>query len=335
MIDLEGLLAPISADAPSGPDLSYDPDFLALEQAAQGKPEQQFGEKVIPAEEADWAGVQVKAEALLARSKDLRVAILLARALTRLHHVEGLSAGLELTKEMLSRYWDTMHPELDHDDSDDPTMRLNALGPLTDGETFLRDVRNAYLVASPQHGRVSIRDVLVAAGKLPPSGGAALKETEIAGIVRAVSSENPKPLQAAMHAAQMVGALESLLSDKGVLTQAPDLKPLNELLRAVTPLCQAALGADEGQADGAGADPSAPQARAHIPGQIQSRDDAIRILDNVCRFIEQSEPSNPAPLLIRRAQRLMGRNFIDIIEELAPESLGQIQKLGGVEPKGT
>jgi type VI secretion system protein ImpA len=52
-IDTEALLAPVSDDAPSGPDLTYDPDFLALEQAAQDKTEQQFGDTVIPAEEPD------------------------------------------------------------------------------------------------------------------------------------------------------------------------------------------------------------------------------------------------------------------------------------------
>ena len=96
MIDFstESLLAPVSDDAPSGPDLTYDPDFLALEQAAVGKNEQQFGDTIIPAEEPEWRDVKERAEALLARTKDVRVAVLLARALTRMHNLEGLAAGL-------------------------------------------------------------------------------------------------------------------------------------------------------------------------------------------------------------------------------------------------
>src|SRR6202158_4360187 len=133
--DLEELLVAVSAEAPAGPDLSYDPQFLELEQAAQGKVEQQFGETVIPAEEPDWQDVRQRAEALLVRSKDLRVAVLLARAMVRLHGVEGVAAGLGLIKEMLSRYWDTLYPQLDHEDGDDPTMRLNAIGPLADPDT--------------------------------------------------------------------------------------------------------------------------------------------------------------------------------------------------------
>ena len=68
-------------------------------------------------------------------------------------------------------------------------------------------------------------------------------------------------------------------------------------------------------------------------GAITSREDAIRALDRVCEWIERNEPSNPAPLLIRRAQRLMTKNFIEIIRDLAPEGVNQIEKLAGTQTK--
>ncbi|HEY0336935.1 MAG TPA: type VI secretion system protein TssA [Burkholderiales bacterium] len=325
---LDALLAPISDEAPAGPDLSYDAEFLELEHAAKGKPEQQFGDTLIAAEEPDWQDVRRRAQALLARSKDLRVALLLTRALVHLENAEGLAAGLGLVNQMLSRYWDTLHPGLDQDDSNDPTMRLNALAPLADGTTMLRDIRNAWLVSSTQHGRVAFRDVLVAAGKLPPGTGAEPNQAQIEGTLRAIAAENPDPLQAALASADLVQSLEALLSEKGVITQAPDLRPLSDLLHAVVPVCKSVLAPDAHSAQAAY---GPGEMRAHAPGALTSRDDVIRALENVCRFIEQSEPSNPAPLLIRRAQRLIGRKFVDIIEDLAPESLAQIQKLAGLE----
>ena len=128
MFDVEALLAPVSDDKPVGPDLEYDPDFIALETAARGKPEQQYGATVIPAEEPDWDDVYNRAEALLGRTKDLRVAVLLARAATRRHNSEGLAAGLRLVREMLTRYWDSVHPYLDHDDHDRSIVRGFAHG---------------------------------------------------------------------------------------------------------------------------------------------------------------------------------------------------------------
>jgi type VI secretion system protein ImpA len=330
--DLQRLLAPVSDDAPSGPDLSYDPDFLALEQAAQGKPEQQFGETVIPAEEPDWQEVKRRCQTLLTRSKDLRAAVLYARALTNTDQSEGLAAGLELIRDILARYWDSLHPELEGDPENDPTMRLNALGPLADPTTFLREIRNAQIASSQQHGRVAFRDILVAVGKVPPSNGVALSETEIAGVLSGVAGENPEPLQAAVNAARLTSEIEALLGEKGVISQAPDLRVLHDVLRAAVPFCEAALGT-QAVADGASAAAPAQNAGAPISSAILTREDAVRALENVCKFMEQAEPSNPAPLLIRRAQRLIGRNFMQIIEELAPESLDQIHKLGGLEKK--
>jgi len=66
-------------------------------------------------------------------------------------------------------------------------------------------------------------------------------------------------------------------------------------------------------------------------GDIRSREDAVRMLQRVVEFIERTEPANPAPLFIRRAQRLMVKSFVEIIQELVPESLSQIQKMAGLE----
>ena len=95
-----------------------------MEQAAQSKPEQQFGDTVIAGEEADWRTVSQLSESVLTRSKDLRAAVLLARAQTRLQQIEGLSQGLALIHQLVSRYWDTLHPDLDREDNDDPVMFL-------------------------------------------------------------------------------------------------------------------------------------------------------------------------------------------------------------------
>lgn len=45
--------------------------------------------------------------------------------------------------------------------------------------------------------------------------------------------------------------------------------------------------------------------------------------------IERNEPSHPAPLLIQRAQRLMTKSFVEIIRDLAPDGMGQVQMLAG------
>src|SRR5579864_6885158 len=97
MIDVDELLKPISEGNPCGEDLSYDPKFMALDALIAGKPETQFS----PAEEADWKAVRDACLELLARSKNLRVAVTLCLALLKLDGVSGLRDGLALLKGLL------------------------------------------------------------------------------------------------------------------------------------------------------------------------------------------------------------------------------------------
>ncbi len=63
--------------------------------------------------------------------------------------------------------------------------------------------------------------------------------------------------------------------------------------------------------------------------EISSRDDVQVLLEKACQYLERAEPSHPAPMLIRRAQRLLDLNFFQIIEELVPEGLQKIESLAG------
>src|SRR5947207_2381665 len=125
-IDVDALLGPTSADPPCGPDLEYDRDFVELERMAQGKPERQLGEVVTPAEPPEWKQVGQQARALMGRTKDLRVAAHLTKALLRTAGLAGFADGMHLVRGLIERYWDGVHPRLDPDDND-PTMRVNAL----------------------------------------------------------------------------------------------------------------------------------------------------------------------------------------------------------------
>jgi type VI secretion system protein ImpA len=140
---LETFANPISGEEPSGPDLAYDPDFIEFEGLSITKAEQQFGDTIMPGEEPNWGVVAEKAEALLHRSKDFRLAVALTRALTHQSGVQGFVQGAQLLVTLTENYWDTLHPALDADDDNDPTMRVNALAPLFDYDMVLKDLPQA------------------------------------------------------------------------------------------------------------------------------------------------------------------------------------------------
>ena len=54
IIDIGKLLQEVSPEAPSGPNLEYDPAYAELDRLSQGKPERQMGDNVIAAEATNW-----------------------------------------------------------------------------------------------------------------------------------------------------------------------------------------------------------------------------------------------------------------------------------------
>jgi type VI secretion system protein ImpA len=337
LIDVDTLLSPLGDEsAPCGPDLEYDSAFLALEDAARSKAEQQFGDTIIPAEEPDWRKVETLSTELMARTKDLRVAMHFVRASTRLQGLAAAADGLRLIHGMLSQFWDHVHPMLDLEDHNDPTMRLNALAPLVDGQSFLYDLRKAPL----GNGRSGLtgRDIELASGKAQPHDSE--KVTPLPGVVQALKDSEA---QQAGLVASLSGMVETVVAIDAVIAQrasasGPEFRPLRLLTQIISDVArQAATDAatESAATAGVGGDLSAAGA-AHMaaisqPGVLRTRDDAIQALEKVCEWLEAHEPSNPAPLLIRRAQRLMSKNFIDIIRDLVPDSVDQIGKLAGVQ----
>jgi type VI secretion system protein ImpA len=329
---LESIANPVSAEEPSGPDLAYDPDFIELETLATPKPEQQFGDTIMPGEEPNWADVAEKAEAVLLRSKDFRVASTLLRALTHRNGLLGFAQGMEVLVSLTENFWPSLHPQLDADDNNDPTMRVNALAPLTDHDMIIRDLHQAKLGVASGTGPIKVEDIEAHFSKTFSSNVAPTYSIDqVQAGLAALLESDPKSIEAAEKCNDLVKRLQSAI-DGHVGNQASvDFA----LLQAITyPLKQAAQST-KGAAIEVGEDGSEAEGGANFagkssaPGGLKSRDDAVKILSQVIAFLEKTEPGNPAPLLIKRAQRLIGMNFIDIINDLAPEALNSVENIAG------
>ena len=146
--NIDSLLQPISPDAPCGPDLEYDPAFLELDRISEGKPEQQMGDTIVAAQEPDWKDVSDRTQALLTKTKDLRVAIRLTRALLNIDGFAGLADGLTVMRGIVENYWDGFYPKLDPDDDNDPTFRVNILMGLCDLTMFIDRIRTTPVVSA-------------------------------------------------------------------------------------------------------------------------------------------------------------------------------------------
>ena len=335
-IDLEKLLEPLPVDPPCGPNLEYDAQFLALERASQGKPQQQMGESIRPAEPPDFEVVVAEATLLLLRSKDLRVAVQLVRALTHLHGYHGFGQGISLLHGLLERFFGHVHPALDPEDDNDPTMRITAIAALC-APDFLSLLRSRPLVVSRNFGPVSLRDFAVAMGNAAPAPDAAKRD--LAGIEAAFQDSELSAHEAI--ASDLNAAIAALTGieavfDRETAGHGPELGALSDILRqaqhAVVSRLERRIGVAEPEAAAPPEEPSAAGARpapAGSVGSIRSRADVVRALDQICGYYAEFEPSSPIPLLLQRGKRLVSKSFLEIIRDMAPDGVSQVESIVG------
>ncbi|MGU7775901.1 type VI secretion system protein TssA [Burkholderia sp. MR1-5-21] len=342
-LDTGALLADLSPDQPGGVDVEYDPAFLELEQAVRGKPEVQYGDTVVAATEADWKAAESLALGLLEKSHDLRVAAHLCRARLNRDGFVGFADGLALLDGLLERCWNHLYPELDPDDDNDPTARVNALDMLVEPSGVLMDVRDAPLAASRSLGVVRLRDVEYASGEVPAPAGVDAPTIVSLDAIVTDALDDARAVHAALQAAlQSATRIETVLTERVGAARSIDLMPLSRLLKqaagflgervgAVEPPPDADASADVAVAGLADAETVAPaKVIVMATGEIASRQDVIRAIDRICAYYEKHEPSSPVPLLLERARRLVDKTFIEILAELAPDGLGQARQAGGI-----
>ncbi len=332
-IDTEKLLREISLQAPCGQNLEYDAAYTELARAAVAKPEQQYGETVIPAVEPDWQDVQRRALEVFTRTKDLRVALHLTAAAAHTAGLEGLRDGLAVTHGLLKDYWDQVHPQLDPADNNDPALRLNALAGLND-PVMLRGVREAFLLTLPGLGRLDVRTLLMAHGLLPMAGGTPLPPVR-AEIDAALAAAEPVLRQqlyaASRDALQYVREIGALLAEKVGAERVPELGGVRGLLQQIETVLAVPLAGEAVAASVAGVHQTL--ARQISTSSIRNRQDVIINLDMICAYYDEWEPSSPVPLLLRRAKQLVSKSFVDIVRDLTPDAMARIELIGGLGAK--
>lgn len=344
-MDLDALLQSHGDDAPSGEDLEYDPVFTELEIAATHGEERQAGDEILPPEDPDYKEVATKAMEILERSHDLRAAIFLAEANLRLKGFPGFAEATGYLARCLDEYWDTCHPELDADDDNDPTMRVNAVRTLVDDARILRGVRRAPLTQSRMFGAFSLRDIAVSDGEMTPP--ADMDNVPDSGQVAAAFQDTDEDVLREI-ATAVAQALEDVTKisakfDEETPGQGPDLDPLLKFLKQANAKLSTALGdpvdaADAAEASADAGNAAAPQAGGgggnagpSGGGAINSPTDVQNALDRIIGYYEREEPSSPLPILLKRAKTLVGADFLTIVRNMAPDGVDQVNLLGGLE----
>lgn len=338
--NLDAWLEPLDGEA-CGDDLEYDPSFLELDQAAAGKPETQFA----PAEPPQWPQVRELSEGLLGRTRDLRVGMLWGRAVVNLDGLEALAPTLRLLNGWLDRFWDEVHPRNDPDDGD-TFARLSVMGGLDKLDGLLGDVRQCLVLPDRRLGGLRMREIEIALDRLPRRDD---ESPRTLGQIKGLLSELPDVAGRLRsgHAAAVdaLKLLQRTMNDRFGIEMSVDVRALRGMLDALQQVLPDEESAEDAD-DGGGVEPSAadgddiggaasgPRRRGGGGGvhSIESRQDAIKALQMICAYLEKSEPTNPAQLLLRRAEKLIDKSFLQLVRDLAPDALSDVARMMGVDP---
>lgn len=332
-MELERFVGEVSASAPCGADLDEAGELFQLDMLAKW---------ADPEAEPDWRELQQAAVGALEKTRDLRVGVYLAAALLHTEGVVSFCKSLGLLRRWLETWWDELYPLLDEGDA---AERCSALVNLTEYYKVLKPLRTAVLVEDRAVGRFSLFDHEVAEGKVEwpaDQEGEPPTPALISAAFTAVEREGLETLAGAVRGARDdLAAIESQFRDKAPPDDVPDLARLDHMLGDMEKLLgnQLAQRQDAPAPDGTPADAAGegtgpgniPAAAAAVStdGQIRSREDAVRALERVMAYFQSHEPSSPVPLLLQRAKRLVHMDFMDILQDMAPEALQQVQTISG------
>ena len=344
-LDVDALLAPISAEQPAGEWLRFDAVYDEIQKRRQeDDPSLPLGVWQRELKRADWRGVeQLCVDALTTRTKDLQIAGWLTEAWVHLHGFTGLAAGVRLVAGLCRNFWNDVYPALEDDNVDyriAPVAWLTRLTtplfsiPLTfpAGEEPMpygwKDWSNALRLA-----KIAVKDPQ-AATKAANAGAITQQKFLVA------MSLTPGPWYVTLNEELTSGLaaldeLDAVLVEKAGADQAPSLTPLRELLQSIQLLVTRVIREriDKGElaapapapveveqpmteTEDAASAAATPAPAPYAGGRIASRADAYRALGEASEYLLRTEPHSPVPYLVRRAVSWGNMSLAELLDEL-------------------
>jgi len=339
----EWLTDQISEDLPCGPNLEQQDDDQFLDyyfEAESRMPERYFTPGMVQDESTgrrtpdrlfDPASVNIKAEqkqieALLKRSRDVRLLSVLARFELLAGRITGLADALEGIVAVLRMWPDEAHPDLATAAPD----RRDALRALCEPVTVIAPLTHLSLTGSVD---VTFRAYQVASDQVTRRYDE--PETDTQSFMRMLSDEGTKrqvertqiDLTRAATALSTITALakahpeKPITADFGeVLARITDIQTLIHSARPELAV-QTPAAREEAAAPSPSETPSSGIAVLDTPTATLLRDlpSALATLGATETFLLTHEPSSAALLLVAQARQLVGKPLVEALEALLPE----------------
>jgi type VI secretion system protein ImpA len=357
-IDLEKLSSPVSAERPAGEYLRYEGTYDRIREARR-EDDATLSQGIYKTElkRADWRAVaNICAEALATRTKDLQLGAWLMEAWLRLYGFAGCRDGLLLLRELVERFWDDLHPQLNEGDPEDRVHTFVWINEKLSTQLKLIPL------TSPQTGDLpaySFADWESACrlDQLAERNPKELQAAEARGqvtLVRFQASATMTPTPFFMELAdELSGAAEACLALDELLDEkfgkhSPGLGRFKETLGAIQHLVadilharpeETYLPAPEGQEAALAAQEPEPGRDIWSANPIRSRAEAYWRLTEAAEYLLRTEPHSPTPYLVKRAVEWGSMSLFDVFRQIIRnegemQEINRLLRLSGREEGG-
>jgi type VI secretion system protein ImpA len=337
-LDFSALAQPVSEAEPCGPDLDAagDADYLNFLAGADGLLPASYFE--FDAAAVDFPTQFEAAGKLLATTRDVRLLVALAKLKVLNRDLGGFAAAIDAIAALLAERWEDVHPR---PAGGDATARMLLLQSLDDLPAVILPLQYAPLAETERRGPITYRSAMIAGGEAKPRTGE--QAFDLPGLERELSEVDLGRLkQSRDHLVKLRDAVQRIYAvsvERAGYEQAQALDRLPQLLGKMLPFLndaivkrdpEAAIDVTVGEAAGPGGQAAATPAPR---GRVKSFADASAALAAVGAYFGDNEPSSPALLLVRQAEQLVGKSFVEVMRILVPGQAEQAKvQIGGEQP---
>lgn len=323
----DDLMKPISPDAPCGDDLLETDDEAFVDyyfNVEDRLPTAYFNilrGTLFDSKTVDHKAETAQIDALLKRSRDLRLLVLEAKFQILAGRFKGFVDAVMAVAGLLETYPEDVHPRGDSD-------RRNALEELNAQATVVTPLDYAPLLTDRRYGDVTYRPYATGTGKMPVREGE--EPGDSGGITAALgNSENAAAVETL--AGQLSGMLEALtritaVCRSGAKPFSPTLTRLTEKLGDLLAMVMQARGdltpaaAAPAEADAEAAPAGQITFTAPAPGEVADQRAAFRILGAVERYFAAHEPASLALVLVTQSRLLIGRPLVEALDVMVEDT---------------
>lgn len=332
----------VSAESPCGPDPELDPqvqNFLSVSEGQLPSSYRDFDKKNF-----DAKPTLQKLGGLLENSRDIRFVVLAAKYYILSDNLSGFVESIQAASVLLRAQWEHCYPTQAGGGNQ---LRSAYLKSLDDLPTSVLPLQNAVLINDRRVGPISIRSILVADKKIPARAEEASVDAESIkdAFLRVEPLSILLDLQAQMNTiTSSLQNMRQLFVDKAGYDAAPQFEQLPELAKAIELYLAAIIklrtphDSTLALADANG-DPalreigSTPENGAIALDGLASVKEASNALEAILSYYASHEPSSPSRLLVKQAQLLVGKSFVEAMRMLAPNMAEETKiKIGGDAP---